>query len=399
MAWYNFNRKNEAPVINNSGDDKAGYFAFSTPFVKIGKGDLTKPYVDVNFTGLKGFVRFGADNLFPQIINQMYYTSPLNGAIIEYKKNAVIGGGYTLDEITGSKEKVDLYTFLKRNKFNKEIKNFTRDLIQHNRVCALIYFDEAGKPFKMLRVSPEKVRVDASKEKAYISQDWLRQTEIEVVDMYNASLKQKKALYYYEIDTPGQDFYPIPMYSSAFNWMYLDGESSLLHKSNIQESIYPSMIVKRPKNFKSPDEAEKFQDSLTRKKGADSAGFVWVLTADTKDMLPEVQTVQTSGNDSLFIQTDERMDAAICRAHQIDPFIMGIRVSGKLGSGQELQHAYLTFEKNYVMPMREELEYIFNDMLFIFGINTTLTINNYQIVDGEIKDETTENDTDDENLI
>lgn len=400
MAWYNFgsNKKvelNTQPKI----EDKAGYFAFSTPFVKIGKGDLTKPYVDVNLTGLKGFVRFGADNLFPHIINQMYYTSPLNGSIIEYKKNAIIGGGYTIDESDNSREKVDIYTFIKKNKFNKEVKNFTRDLIMHDRVAAYIYSDDSGKPYKMVRVSPEKVRVDAEKNQAFISEDWLRQSSINVIPMYEYGTKIKKTLYYFEKDTPGQDFYPIPMYTSAFNWMYLDGESSLLHKSNIQESIYPSLIIKRPKNFKSPDEAAKFHDALTRKKGSDNAGFVWVLTADTKDMLPEVDTIQTSGNDKLFLQTDERMDASICRAHQIDPFIMGIRVSGKLGSGQELEHSYLTFEKNYVMPIREDLEYIFNDFLSIFGINKTLTINNYQIVDGKIEDETIENDTDDENLI
>lgn len=398
MAWYNLNSNKNKVKMNNQTEEKAGYFAFSTPFVKIGKGDLTKPYVDVNLTGLKGYIRFGADNLFPQIINQMYYTSPLNGSIIEYKKNAVIGGGYTIDESDNAKNKVNLYTFIKRNKFNKEVKNWTRDLIMHDRIAAILYCDEKGNPYKIKRVSPEKIRLDANKEKAFISQDWLRQNQVEIIDIYDGTPKSK-SLYYFEKETPGQDFYPIPMYSSAFNWMYLDGESSLLHKSNIQESIYPSLVVRRPKNFKSPDEAMKFQEALTRKKGADNAGFVWVLTADTKDMLPEVDTIQTSGNDKLFLQTDERMDASICRAHQIDPFIMGIRVSGKLGSGQELEHAYLTFEKNYVMPVREDLEYVFNDMLFIFKINNTLTINNYQIVDGVIKDETIENDTDDENLI
>lgn len=398
MAWYNFG-SNKKVELSEPINEKAGYFSFSTPFVKIGKGDLTKPYVDVHLTGLNGYIRFGGDNLFPQIVNQMYYTSPLNGSIIEYKKNAIVGGGYTLSDIKDAREKVKLYTFLKKNKFNKEVKNFTRDLIMHDRVAIMVWSDDSGVPYKMERVSPEKVRVDAYKNKAFISQDWLRQTGIEIVDLYQIGVSKKKCLYYYEKDTPGQDFYPIPMYTSALNWMYLDGESSLLHKSNIQESIYPSLVVRRPKNFKSPEEAQMFQDALIRKKGADNAGFVWVLTADTKDMLPEIDTIQTSGNDKLFLQTDERMDASICRAHQIDPFIMGIRVSGKLGSGQELEHAYLTFEKNYVMPMREELEYLFNDLLFIFGISTTLTINNYQIVEGSIKDETIENDTDDENLI
>jgi hypothetical protein len=395
MAWYNFFSKPEQPIIDNGSK----FQSFSTPFLKIGKGDLTKPYVDMNWTGINGFIRFGADNLFPQIITQMYYTSPLNGAIIEYKKNSIIGGGYEVEEILNSKDKVDFMTFLKRNKFNKEIKNITRDLIMHNRICLLIDFDLAGKPIGFERISPAKVRVNADKSKSFISNDWLRQTGIEIIDIYKPNKTYKKALYYYELETPDQDYYPIPQYTSANNWMFLDGDSSLLHKSNIQESIFPSIVVKVPRQFKSPEEAQKFKDGIISKKGSDSAGFIWVMNADSKDLLPEIDTIQTSGNDKLFLQTDERMDANICRAHQIDPFIMGIRVSNKLGSGQELGHAYLTYEKNYVMPMREELEYFFNDILYLFGINTTLTINNYQIIHGEIKDKTIKRDEDDENLI
>ena len=140
------------------------------------------------------------------------------------------------------------------------------------------------------------------------------------------------------------------MYISANNWIFLDGESSILHKSNIQESIFPSLVVKRPKRFASTEEADEFKEALTRKKGAGEAGFVWVLTADNRDLLPDIEVVQTSNNDKLMMQTDERMDARICQAHQIDPIIMGIRVSGKLGSGMEVGQAYATFEKNWVMP-------------------------------------------------
>jgi hypothetical protein len=250
----------------------------------------------------------------------------------------------------------------------------------------------------MKRISPEKVRLNETKTQAFISDDWYRARSVEVLPIYNGD-KNGRCVYMYQSESPGQDTYAIPMYTNCFNWCFLDGESSLLHKSNIQESIFPSMVIKRPKRFANDEEAEKFQDALTNKKGANDAGFLWVLTADSPELLPQIDTIQTSGNDKLMMQTDERMDSRICMANQIDPLIMGIRVSGKLGSGQEAQNAYLTFEKNWVLPNRNVIEEIFNDLLDLSGIEGDFVLVNYQLVAGQIFDKTEDVDnTEDNNL-
>jgi hypothetical protein len=154
------------------------------------------------------------------------------------------------------------------------------------------------------------------------------------------------------------------------------------------------MIVRRPKRFLNDDEKDSFIDSLTKKKGADNAGFVWVMTSDSRDDMPEVQTVQVSGNDGLMLQSDYRCDEEICRSHTIDPLIMGIRVSGKLGSGNEYVQAYKIFEKNWIRPHIEILEEIINDLLIMSKLTYDFKVNYSEIVDGEIKD--VDNQTTDE---
>jgi hypothetical protein len=67
---------------------------------------------------------------------------------------------------------------------------------------------------------------------------------------------------------------------------------------------------------------------------------------------------------------------------------MGIRVSGSLGNGNELVESYNIFEKNVVMPLREMMEEVADELLFIAGINSTIKINNYQIIGEEIVDKT-----------
>ena len=139
-----------------------------------------------------------------------------------------------------------------------------------------------------------------------------------------------------------------------------------------------------PKQPQSKEELQQIKDTLNKAKGAQEAGKVISFFANSPEMMPKIEAIPTNQNDQLFLQTDERIDSKICQAHKIDPIIFGIRVSGKLGSGTDIQIAYTIFEKSFVMPMREEIEYIANDLADISGVKGLITINDYQIVDNQI---------------
>lgn len=381
MAWYNFNKKQTTTVVTND----PLYSQFSTPFGKIGEGNLSLPYV--RGYGSERYIRFGNDNLFPQIVNQMYFQSALNGSIINYKSNAVIGGGYEItSNDTSAVQKVKEYTFIKKNKFNKLMRQLTKDLIMHGRVCVII--DPTMKDISIKRVGPEKVRVNINKSIYTISDDWARSIGMYEIKPYYVGATEK-TLFVYEIDgDAGQDIYPIPQYCSALNDAFLDGEMSYLQKSNIINSIFPSFMIKLAKKFGSQDEINQFKDTINKAKGAPNAGRIMTFVANSPDQLPTIETIPTNNNDKIFDSTLQRVDANICRAHSIDPLLMGIRVSGSLGNGNELQQSYTIFEKNVVMPLREMMEEVADELLFIAGINSTIKINNYQIIAEQIVDKT-----------
>ena len=58
-----------------------GYQSFSTPFLKVGGANLTLPYVNGR-NQTNGYIPFGQDNLFPELLNQIFYSSPLHGSIV-----------------------------------------------------------------------------------------------------------------------------------------------------------------------------------------------------------------------------------------------------------------------------------------------------------------------------
>lgn len=382
MAWYNFNKKETTVVTTQDGPL---YSQFSTPFGKIGEGNLSLPYV--RGYGSERYIRFGNDNLFPQIVNQMYFNSALNGSIINYKANATIGGGYELiSNDTSAIQKVKEYTFIKKNKFSKLMRQLTKDLIMHGRVCVII--DPTTKDISIKRVGPEKVRVNISKTIYTISDDWARSVGMYEIKPYYVGCNEK-TLFVYEIDgDAGQDIYPIPQYCSSLNDAFLDGEMSYLQKSNIINSIFPSFMIKLAKKFGSQDEINQFKDTINKAKGAPSAGRIMTFVANSPDQLPTIETIPTNNNDKIFDSTLQRVDANICRAHSIDPLLMGIRISGSLGNGNELQQSYTIFEKNVVMPLREMMEEVGDELLFIADIKSSIKINNYQIIGEEIVDKT-----------
>jgi hypothetical protein len=374
MGLFNLRRSEPVQVV-----EVGGYQSFSTPFLKVPTTNLSLPYVDDRFQA-RGYVPFGEDNLYPQYLNQMYYTSPLHSAIVNYKVNAVCGGGYELlvDGLT-AKDKVDSYAAEKRIGIRKNIKPVLMDLIVHGRVYFIIQLKN-GKAIKYKRIGAEKVRVSKCKTMYLVNDNWQYVTKIDKYEPYHPECKDGVYIYTYENESLGQDIYSLPSYTSALNWVFLDGEMSYLHKSNIQNSVFPSFAMMFPKKPQGREEMELIKETVNKLKGAENAGKAVAFFANNQEQLPKIEAIPTNNNDQLFIQTDGRIDEKICQAHEIDPLIMGIRVSGKLGSGMELQQSYQTFEKNVIIPLREELEWIFNDLLEISGAKSEFVCVEYRII-------------------
>jgi uncharacterized protein YlaI len=361
-----------------------GYQSFSTPFGKIGRGDLSLPYVNGRYQ-IAGYVPFGQDNLYPEILNQIYFTSPLHGAIVDFKVNATIGAGYELktDKLT-PEEKLALYTWEKKMKLSKSVKAVTKQLVMHHRVYFKLYFDEKGKVKTIENVSPEKVRINNKKDRYYLCDDWASRIDVEEVKPYHPLCQDKCQLWAYELPSIGQDYYPLPQYSSALNFAFLSGELSYFAKSNIQNSIFPSFAMLFPKRPQSEEEKKVLRDTIDRMKGAANAGKGVAFFANSQDQLPKIESIPTNQNDKLFQEASGLNTEQICFAHTIDPILLGVRTAGSLGNGSDIKQAYIIFEKNVVIPLREQVAEIFQELLNVCRLSAEFNIRNFQIINDAI---------------
>jgi len=361
-----------------------GYQSFSTPFGKIGNANLSLPYVNGRYQ-VAGYIPFGQDNLFPETLNQLYFTSPLHGAIVDFKVNATIGAGYQLktDKLT-PQEKLDLYTWEKKMKLAKSVRLVAKQIVLHNRVYFMLHFDEKHNVKRIENISPEKVRINRAKDCYFLCDDWASRIDVLPVTKYHPLNTDKCQLYAYELPSIGQDFYSLPTYSSALNFAFLSGELSYFAKSNIQNSIFPAFAMMFPKRPQSEEEKKVLRDTIDRMKGAQNAGKGVAFFANSPDQLPKIESIPTNQNDKLFQEASGLNTEQICFAHTIDPILMGVRTTGSLGGGADIKQAYVIFEKNVVIPLREMVEEVFTELLSICKLKAEFTIKNFQIINETI---------------
>jgi hypothetical protein len=381
MAWYNFfSKQNETTSV----EVVEGYHSFSTPFAKVGGANLALPYVNGRYQ-VAGYIPFGQDNLYPEILNQMYYTSPLHGAIVDYKVNAVIGGGFNIitDKLS-NEEKVELYAFENKIKLKKIAAIVTKQLIIHSRVYFKLCFNDKGKLTKIDNLSPEKLRRSRDGKTYFICEDWASRIDVFEITPYHPLNKEYEQLFIYELPCIGQDYYPLPQYSSALNFAFLSGELSYLAKSNIQNAVFPSFAMMFPKRPQSEEEKNVLRRTIDKLKGAENAGKAVAFFANSAEQMPKIESLPTNSNDKLFQEASGLNTEQICFAHTIDPILMGVRTSGSLGNGSDIKQAYVIFEKNVVKPLREIVQDIFNELLHIAKVEGELVINNFQIINETI---------------
>ena len=381
MAWYSrfIGSKPQATT-----EVVEGYQSFSTPFQRVGGANLSLPYVNGRYQ-VAGYIPFGQDNMFPELLNQLYYTSPLHGAIVDFKTNAIVGGGYTLETTKmSSEDKLKLYTFEKKMKLNKTSKAIAQQLIVHHRVYFKLCYNDKGELYKIYNVSPEKVRVARDKVTYFLCDDWSARIDVIPIKRAHPTNRDLEQLYVYEIMTLGQEWYSLPQYTSALNFAFLSGELSYFAKSNIQNSVFPSFAMMFPKRPQSEEEKHMIKNTIDRLKGAQNAGKAVAFFANSAEQLPKIEPLPTNNNDKLFHEASALNTEQICFSHTIDPILMGVRTTGALGGGADIKQAYVVFEKNVVMPLRDQVEEIVNELLHLAKIPGKYMINNFQIINETI---------------
>ena len=339
--------------------------------------DLSQPRIDINARG--AFVPFGSDNLYPQHLIDMYYSSPFHSSILKFTSDILMASDIEVD-IKGKDglEKDLQLTRLKRKMSPKFIRQVALETLIHNRNTFLVHKTN-GTVKNVEVIGAEKVRTATNKKGYLINEDWQYASRKEkFITKLNHANKEGGVteLLQLQQDSPGQRIYSLPQYVSASNWIWLDSQVSYFQKQNIQNSINPSAIIKIYKQFANKDDKQKYISSLQQSMaGARNAGKVVVLTSKDKETAPDISMMDANKLDEAFADVQTSIVNNIAYAHQISPVVMGVATSGKLGATSEILDSFAIFSNTKLKAVVIEVEEILNTVAQLYNVDANVKIN------------------------
>ena len=342
---------------------------------------------DIREVRSKEYMYYGALNLFPQSLIELYDTSAMHHTCIDAITAGIVGDGI---EIIG-----DEYVNQKGETIDEIFEKISLDYtLYQGYALNVIWNKERTKIAEMYHLPFGNVRSGKPNEEDEVeeymySADWsnLRKYPYQSYRAFDASDNKGEnasQIYYCYNYTPGNQVYPLPSYVAAMNDISLDAQVSRFHANNIANGLAPSMFVQFRNGTPSPEERREVYKEIEKTfQGTENAGRFFLAFSEPGKEL-QVTPID-SANDDYYILLEERISSRILTAHRItSPLLLGIKdSSGFSSNADEIKVAYAHFEGTVVEPKRKKIVSGFGYMLRLAGYNVGIKIRPNKLVNEE----------------
>jgi len=217
-------------------------------------------------------------------------------------------------------------------------------------------------------VSPRKMRIAELNNKLEVthfiirptfltgSGDLYRNTERRV-EVFNPDKPQKESIIYIKNPATENDFYGIPNYISAYNFVEADYKFGVtIHnaaENGFQPKVMATFIGRNMSEEQKEEHANKFKDNFH---GADRELAI-VNYVRREEEMPKIDKLEIENLDKTISTMANLNDSKILTAHSVtNPALFGVMVAGKLGNtGMEIETSYNVFRVTEMLPNRNLL--------------------------------------------
>ena len=333
------------------------------------------------------FLSFGADNLYPLFLLELYnnYGSPLNKSIINKKVKMTAGFGYK--PLTDAK----LNEWAKRNNLERLLLYLAKDFMIYGGFAIEVIWNREGTSFDInyLPIHTLRIGLKETEEEAdyyWYSKDWGQYKKEEYKPEYIKRFDPKdrtgrQAIYYIEPNPAATSLYPIPDYSTAINFVDLDYQIGKFHLNQVRQGFAPSFILNFGTGIPTIDEQNQFFREFQRNfKGAENAGKIMITYSDGGDQKPEMIPIQLNDSDDRFILLQEMVEKNITQAHEMPVQLVSFQ-PGRLGSADERKELMAEFQTYYVAIKQNQMEEAINGILETIGYTEQIVLRDYTTAD------------------
>jgi ribosomal protein L29 len=323
-------------------------------------------------------VWWGKDNLIPQWLNYLYYTSAVHQGIINGKVNFVVGGG-----IQGNDELVRM--------FDPILKYISADIEISNSAYVKAIFDPSGQIIGKVKHIPfEWVRVTKSG-KYQVSEDWTNSqfkpiTYVSINDRTDEMvciIPFKEHGRQYKLDPNKRkvslNYYPQIPYSGSIKSIMTDIEIKNYEFSEVVNNFSLGTVLSL-NNGASPNEEDRNKvkdyiiDSAT---GSDNAGGVMVVFNNGKDTEPTVLHLNGNQLHERYLSLGESVQNNILKGHGVvSGELFGFTRDGNFNQSN-LDIAFHLMNQTYFKMRRNQILSIIDAVAYINGIVNDVTFEEF----------------------
>ena len=278
-----------------------------------------------------------ADTWFNQLL-ELYYTSPLHGAIIN-KLHRKINDGVN-------------------DPFFKE---YSLDALIFGGAAIEITWNYFHTKIVQMKILPfEKVRAGLIDKETHdieyymFSNDWFKTSYRKwyKMDKFSTDTKsQPHQIYYFKQGRSG-DIYPKPYYSCALKYIYVQNELATYFANLIKNNFTANGILHLP-NPQS-EEQSKLEENLFVKENSGSNGVGVIVTHGRQDEAPTFVKFNNDADDGKYMFLPDYTDMQIVMGHNV-PVQIILQTPGNLGGSTEYEFFTEQYNKDIVQTMKTEL--------------------------------------------
>ena len=310
----------------------------------------------------KGYVTFGADNLYPEFLIELFNKSPKHNAIVSSKASYISGVGTKIfgqNTVDIAKAEAKIKAINAYETLDEVKGKIAYDLELFNGYCLEVIWNKAKTAIAEIYHIPFKnVRKGLEGEFVYC-EDWTdRKAEQVHYQPFNTTTRESKSLYYCQFYRPGQGEYPLPDYIGALKYIEVDTEISNYYLNSIKNGFTAQTHIQLFKGIPTPEEARatarRFKENY---QGTDNAGGFIIQYNDPQEKESVISNLQPSDFDKQFDLLNKTVQQEIFVAHKVNsPMLFGVRVEGQLGGRCEMIEAYEMFQQSYIEPRQQKID-------------------------------------------
>jgi len=308
----------------------------------------------------KGWVLFGEDNKFPNMLLNMFNKSSKHNGIVLGKVNYIVGKGF--DNVT----QANAY-----ENSNEILKKLSLDIEVFGGCYVEVQYNELGKIGAYYHVPYHKVRSNKDNTQFFVK-DWesyKKNDEPKVFLAYNPNqdvkqLRNQTQILYYKEYRPGVETYSYPGYMGALNAIQTDIEISKYHLSTITNGMFASKMISFFEGIPSEEEKREIEKGFKSKfTGSENAGNIVLNFGKDPAKRPQLDDLSSTELDKHFDILAKSIQQELFSGHQVvSPMLFGVRVEGSLGGRSEIREAYEIFKATYANDKQQALELLFKEI-------------------------------------